>query len=50
MSTVAPFACDHCGSEWRSPISAAMCCDPAAFSDLDDDRPPRSSGIHRSID
>ncbi len=21
------YTCDYCGAEWRSPISAAMCCD-----------------------
>jgi len=28
--------CDYCGQEWRSPISAALCCDPIS-NDLDSD-------------
>jgi hypothetical protein len=27
------YVCDYCRSEWRSPISAAMCCD-AISNDL----------------
>ncbi len=25
------FTCDYCGAEWRSPISAAMCCDAVSM-------------------
>lgn len=28
------FECEYCGSEWRNPISAGMCCD-AISNDLD---------------
>lgn len=33
--------CDYCGAEWRSPISAALCCDPAAPGPADDDHRTR---------
>jgi len=29
------FTCEYCGSEWRNPISAAMCCD-AISNDLEE--------------
>lgn len=32
--------CEYCGQEWRSPISAALCCDPIT-NDLPDDSPHR---------
>jgi hypothetical protein len=25
------YVCDYCGAEWRSPISAAMCCDAVSM-------------------
>lgn len=28
-------ACDYCGSEYTSPLAAALCCDPAAFGEAD---------------
>lgn len=27
--------CGYCGSEYTSPLAAALCCDPAAYSDDD---------------
>ena len=27
--------CEHCGSEYTSPLAAALCCDPAAFGEDD---------------
>lgn len=38
MSAKVPYTCDHCGAQWVSPISAAMCCDEAAFNPDDDER------------
>lgn len=31
--SIVPYVCDYCGTEWASPISASLCCDPAAFND-----------------
>lgn len=33
--------CEWCGTEWRSPISAALCCDEASNALHDDHRPER---------
>lgn len=27
------YTCEHCEETYRHPISAALCCDPAAFND-----------------
>lgn len=29
------YVCEYCGSEHRHPLSAAACCDPAAYGDAD---------------
>ena len=31
------YTCEWCGTEWRSPISSALCCDEASNA-LHDDR------------
>lgn len=35
------WTCDYCHQEWRSPISAALCCDTIS-NDHDDDAPGRT--------
>lgn len=32
-----PYQCDRCPERHRYPISAALCCDQAAFNDDDED-------------
>lgn len=34
------YVCEYCKSEWKHPISAALCCDVLS-NELDDEDPPR---------
>lgn len=40
--------CDYCGSTWQNRISAALCCDPAAYCD-EGDEPMLSKSVNPEI-
>lgn len=43
-----PYECEYCGDLHRSPISAALCCDPAAYCD-EGDEPMLSKNVNPEI-
>lgn len=49
VSTVTMHTCEFCGAEWRSPISAALCCDVVSNT-LHDERMDKPDRYERGYD